>query len=38
MNAGTEGNVTGGPAVDVESLGFMPAPRMAAFADCFIEA
>jgi hypothetical protein len=25
MNAGAEGNVTGGPAVDVEALGFCPS-------------
>jgi hypothetical protein len=29
MNAGTEGDVTGGPAVDVEALGFVPATRIA---------
>ena len=29
MNAGTEGNVTGGPAGDVEALGFVPAVRIA---------
>src|SRR6516225_9698490 len=28
MNAGAEGNVTGGPAVDVEALGFVPAARI----------
>src|SRR6516165_8519770 len=28
MNAGAEGNVTGGPAVDVEALGFFPAARI----------
>src|SRR5215470_8392912 len=29
MNAGAEGDVTGGPAVDVEALGFVPAARIA---------
>src|SRR5207302_4115561 len=29
MNAGAEGNVTGGPAVDVEALRFVPAARIA---------
>src|SRR5215471_1342217 len=29
MNAGTEGNVTSGTAVDVEALGFVPAARIA---------
>src|SRR5215471_3114696 len=28
MNAGAEGNVTGGPAVDVETLGVVPATRI----------
>jgi hypothetical protein len=29
VNTGAEGNVTGGPAVDVEALGFVPAARIA---------
>jgi hypothetical protein len=29
MYAGTEGNVTGAPAVDVEAFGFVPAARIA---------
>src|SRR5690348_12129190 len=29
MNTGAEGNVAGGPAVDVEALGFVPAARIA---------
>jgi hypothetical protein len=29
MNTGAEGNVTGGPAVDVEALGFVPPARIA---------
>ena len=36
MNASAEGDVTGGPAVDVEAFGFIPAVRMQVSNVCII--